>query len=314
MLYSAVLPVAGEGGTGVRGARDTGAGEDGDTLKMILKLIEIVGISIPSSTGDIDKNIAVERGSECERDINSMIRHYAEACLIQLLTSYQISIKYRSLSNGTSHDSEETLLVYTILSSITHISQTAQSKDIKITKNIYKFLWKILNVCTAVFTKEAILNTLNILSGLEMPSPASSYELPQLNSKLNLDIKEKKVLNLLEYLFSQASDNWHIDAESRHTTLVLLSFCLSLAQSKGGLDPLTIANTDNKDDSLHDMIKENEENIQVKKTKVHSTGRLMIAAAISSLDIKQKKSLNLAIEFLSLQLDKSECCMLKNIF
>jgi hypothetical protein len=281
---------------------------------MILKLIEIVGMSLPNSTGDVDKNIGVEIGSGFERDINSMIRHYAEACLIQLLTSYQISIKYQSLSNGASHNSKETLLVYTILSSITHINQTAPSKNINITKNIYKFLWKILNVCTVLFTKESMLNALNTLSGLEMPSPAFSYELPPLNSKLNSDKKEKKVSNLLEYLLSQASDNWHVDAESRHTTLVLLSFCLFLAQSKDGLDPLMIANTDNKDDILHDMIKENKENIQVKKTKVHSMGRLMITAAILSLDIKQKKSLNLAIEFLSLQLDKSECCMLKNIF
>jgi hypothetical protein len=213
----------------------------------------------------------------------------------------------------------ETFLVYTLLSSVTHINpKTASSKNVHISENIHKFLWKILNVCTVLFSKNAILDGLNTLSGLEISSPVSPNLIPPQKLKLNFDIKDKITSNLLDCLLSQASDNWHVNAESRHTTLVLLSFCLSLVQSKDGLNPLMkpTDNTDkpgNTDNDLHDMIKEKEENIQIKK-KIHSTGELMIISAISSLDIKQKKSLNLAIEFFSLQLDKKECRMLKNIF
>ena len=89
----------------------------------------------------------------------------------------------------------------------------------------------------------------------------------------------------LKSLLEGASCNWHRDRDSREATLILMSWCTAMVLSDGSVP-----------DTVAAMRKDS------------------ILSALSSLQLKDRKSIGLAVELLSPRLTAKEKTALKHIF
>jgi hypothetical protein len=103
----------------------------------------------------------------------------------------------------------------------------------------------------------------------------------------------------LKVLLTQASDLWHVDEESRNTTLLLLSWCISVVQ--GDLLPSPCPPSDEICAASRPF------------KASDAPGRDLISLSLSSLSVAARRSLGLAVELLASRLAPSERALLKHI-
>ena len=263
LLWSTISPL-GDGG-----ARDTGA-----------SLIKIIAEKVNSSSTSTSSAGTVMKGV---RTVERMLNQHAEACAMYLLriTSPLHALK-RSASSSNA-DQESSFTATLLLHGLRQESQSRPewNQQGTTTETLYfdyfdsrRLLWKILCTCCVA------LPDLHVSTAL---------------TKICITDQNKN-RNALQELLRCASESWHGGGESCDATLVLLSWCISVATSPSSSASIL--------EDTHSSIK-----------RINCLqGREIVLSALMSLSSTNRSNLELAAEMLTLRLSAVERAAVRHLF
>jgi hypothetical protein len=261
VLWATVSPL------GDRGARDTAAA-----------LIKIVAEKVNSNLAS-SASIAVKGG----RTIDKMLSHHAEACALYLLKiSSPIQAIKRSVSSSA--EQESSFIAALLVCSLKQESQSRsgwgqQSTTVTIEAppldncEARKLLWKILCTCCVALSDQHVRTAL---------------------TRVCVTDHSKNRSALLE-LLRGASESWHGGGESCDTTLLILSWCISVASSSAAASIVQNApGSVKRGDCL--------------------SGREIVLSGLKCLSPHSRSSLELAAELLASRLSAAERTAVRHLF
>ena len=266
VLWATVSPL------GDRGARDTAAA-----------LIKIVAEKVNTNLSSTSTAVTAAKGG---RTVDRMLSNHAEACALYLL---KISSPLQAIKRSVSSSSAEQESSFIAALLVCGLKQESQSRpgwsqqgttitiEAPTLDNCEerKLLWKILCTCCVALSDQHVRTALTSVCVTDHCKNSSA---------------------LLELLCG-ASESWHGGGESCDTTLLLLSWCISVASSSAAA---SIA----EDARARGSVKRSD----------RLSGREIVLSALKALNPRSRSSLELAAELLASRLSAAERAAVRHLF
>lgn len=263
LLWATIIPL-GDGG-----ARDTGAA-----------LIKIIAEKVNSSSTSTSSASTVMKGV---RTVERMLSQHAEACAMHLLRITSPLYALNRSASSSNADQESTFIATLLLYGLRQESQCRPewNKQDAVTDTLNfdcfdsrRLLWKILCTCCIA------LPDLHVSTAL---------------TKICITDQNKNK-GALQELLRCASESWHGGGESCDATLLLLSWCISVATSSS---------------SFASILEDTQRSL---KRSDCLQGREIVLSALKSLSSTNRSNLELAAEMLAFRLSAGQRAAVRHLF
>lgn len=238
------------------------------------RLLRIVSTSIAGITGQVTGSRDINSSG---RGVDSLIRHRAEACALSLLHTFSETWRLSSDHRRFETDEMEASSVLSLLQMAVQAGgeqSSEHNRDSSDTRRRQEGSLFLWRVFQACCAAFSGQSIRSALTVCCISPPATAT----VSVSVMCD-------GSLKCLLEGASCSWHRDRDSREATLILMSWCTAMVLSDGSVP-----------DTIAAMRKDS------------------ILLALSSLQLKDRKSIGLAVELLSPRLTAKEKTALKHIF